>query len=339
MKVTLIGLPQAGQQQLFCLLTGIPLDIVLQKPTEAHLGICEVRDTRITTLQVRYHPQKTTYAKIEFLLLPDLNLQSAQKDQLINQLKNADEICLTVKQQGAAAEIQNFISELIIFDLMLIEKRLQTIEKEKSKTADTQKEKDLLERCKNALDQEKLLSTLLFDAEQKKALRTYQFFTLKPMVIVINVPEDKINDQAAAAQIKAKYNLPAIQVSAELEEEISRLAESEKTEFMHALGIAEPAINKMTRVVFEGLGLISFFTVGEDEVRAWPIPKGSLAPEAGGIIHSDIAKGFIRAEMMKYTDLIEAGSENKLKETGRFYLKGKDYVVEDGDILSFRFNV
>jgi ribosome-binding ATPase YchF (GTP1/OBG family) len=95
----------------------------------------------------------------------------------------------------------------------------------------------------------------------------------------------------------------------------------------------------MTRVVFEGLGLISFFTVGEDEVRAWPIPKGSLAPEAGGIIHSDIAKGFIRAEMMKYTDLIEAGSENKLKETGRFYLKGKDYVVEDGDILSFRFNV
>ncbi|MFA5875843.1 MAG: DUF933 domain-containing protein [Candidatus Margulisiibacteriota bacterium] len=339
MKVTLIGLPQAGQQQLFCLLTGISLDNVLQKPTEPHLGICEVKDPRITRLQTMYHPQKTTYAKIEFLLLPDLNFQSQQKDLLINQLKNADEICLVVKQQDAVAEIQNFISELIIFDLMLIEKRLQTIEKEKFKKADPQKEKDLLEKCKNALDQEKLLSALPFDNEQKKALRAYQFFTLKPMAIVINVPEDKINDQSQSSQIKAKYNLPAIQVSAELEEEISRLEESEKTEFMRELGIEEPAIHKMTRVVFEGLGLISFFTVGEDEVRAWPIPKGSLAPEAGSTIHTDIAKGFIRAEMMKYTDLIEAGAENKLKETGRFYLKGKDYVVEDGDILSFRFNV
>lgn len=338
MKIVILGLPQAGQQELFSLLTRIPLDTVKQKPMDIQLGICEVKDPRVTKLIEMYSPAKRTYARIEYSLLPDFNLIGPSKDLIFNQLKNSDEICWVARFETAQDDIASFISELIIFDLMAVEKRLENIAKDqRRKFLDVRaKEEDLMKLCKAQLDAEKPLSKLQFTSDQIIALKTYQFLTLKPLFFVINVPDDKINDASISRSISDKFSYPCIQVSAGLEEEISRLDEADRPTFMKEMGIKESALDKMNQMAFFELGLISFFTVGTDEVRAWPVRKGALAPEAGSVIHSDIERGFVRAEMFKYDDLIAAGSEAKLKELGKYYLKGKDYLVQDGDILSFR---
>jgi len=340
MRVTLLGLPQAGQQLIFSLLTGVPLESIIQKPLEAHIGISLVRDPRVTALKNIFNPKKTTFARIEFLLLPDFDLRGSQKELLVSEMKNADEFCFVVRTAEAAAEIAAFLSELIVYDLMLVEKRLENIEKERRRKVSPQQDKEieLLKKINAALEQEKLLSTQEFAPNQLKDLRAYQLLTLKPIVIVLNAIENELSDRQLVQTVKQKFNLPTIQLCAEIESEISRLEAGEQSDFMQALGVDEPALDKISRLTFEGLGLISFFTVGEDEVRAWPIRRESKAQEAGGAIHSDIEKGFVRSELMKYDDFMAAGSEEKLKEQGKFYLKGRDYIVEDGDILSFRFS-
>ena len=341
MKITIIGLAQAGQQELFSLLTGVALENIKERPMEVLQGICEVKDSRITKLSEMYKPKKTTYARIEYLLIPDFNLTGPTKDIIFKELKNADEICWISRADTAEKDVKHVISELIVFDMMLVEKRLETIAKDQRKKFSDQKEKEkeLMELCRKQLEGERPLSELKVTGDQASAIATYQFFTMKPIFIVVNVPEDKINDASIAKKISEHTSYPSIQLCAEIEQEIGRLEEKDRTEFMGELGIAEPAIHKMTMIAYAELGLISFFTVGEDEVRAWTIRKGAAAPEAGKAIHSDIEKGFVRAEMFKYGDLIGAGSEAKLKELGKFYLKGRDYIVEDGDILNFRFNV
>lgn len=338
MKIVILGSPQAGQQQLFSLLTGIPMETIQLKPLDVQPGICEVRDPRITTLSAMYKPKKTTYARIEYILLPDFTVQGPTKELIFNQLKNADEICWVAR---AEADIEHFISELVIYDLMLAEKRIENIDRiQKSRFSEQNvKEKELMLLCKDQLDQGKPLQFMRFSDEQLKAIKTYQFFTMKPLILVINIPEDKIKDRTIATKIAEKLSFPCIQVSAELEAEIAQLNAADRDAFMKEMGIEESALEKMSRLAFAGLGLISFFTVGEDEVRAWPVRKGAAAAEAGSVIHSDIEKGFVRAELMKYDELIAAGSETKLKEQGKFNLKGRGYIVEDGDILSFRFNV
>ncbi len=338
MKVTLVGLPQAGQQQLFSILTGLALDTIQQKPLEIQQGICQVRDGRVTALKDLFNPKKTTYARIEYLLMPDFNLQGPAKAAILTQLKNADELCYIARAATAAEAVNDFLAELVINDLLLVDKRLETIARDKKNKASDQltKEKKLMELCKKQLEEEKPLQKFEFDEEQRKILRAYQFLTLKPLILAVNVPEDKINDGSIVQDLAHGLPYPCVQLSVELEQEISNLDEADGQAFMKEMGIEESAVDKMTRLAFAGLGLISFFTVGEDEVRAWPVRQGALAPEAGSVIHSDIARGFVRAEMCKYADLIAAGSEVKLKEQGKYHLKGKDYKVEDGDILSFR---
>jgi len=328
MKTAIIGSPQAGQQELFCLLTQIGLETVRQKPLEVHLGICEVKDPRIDQLTKIFNPKKITYARIEYMLLPGFD----QK-----QLKNADEICWVASLENTQADIANFLSEMIIADMMLAEKRLENIARDQKKKFDQQreKEKQLMELCKKQLDQEKPLNLLSLSEDQAKEIKTYQFLTMKPIIIVLNVPEDKINDPGLTENII----YPNVRLSIGLESEISQLDAADRAAFMREMGISQPAVEKMSLMAYEGLGLISFFTVGEDEVRAWTIKKGIDAQEAGGAIHSDIAKGFVRAEMCRYEDLLAAGSEAKLKEQGKYHLKGRDYIVQDGDVLNFRFNV
>ncbi|MFH1618039.1 MAG: DUF933 domain-containing protein [Candidatus Margulisiibacteriota bacterium] len=341
MKIVLTGMPQAGSQQLFSLLTGISSDQVIQKPMEAHLGICEVKDPRIVKLTGMYQPTKTTFTKIEYTLLPDFLLSGPSKNLILGELKNADEICFIANSATASEDVGNFCSELILNDLILVEKRLETLAKDQKKKFQQQKEVDkvLMEKIKPYLEASKVPDMGQFSEEEKKLLRTYQLLTLKPSFIIINTPEDKLLDTSVIDEISHNFNLPAIALNILLEEELLALPDNDRREYMQEIGIEEPAINKMTRIVYEELGMISFFTVGEDEVRAWPIRKGSTAAEAGGVIHSDIAKGFVRAEHMTYTDLVELGSEARVKEAGKFSLKGRDYIVEDGDVMSFRFNV
>jgi len=338
MRITILGSPQAGQQQLFSLLTGIPLGAIQARPLEAQPGISEVRDPRVSWLSSLYKPKQTTCARIEYLLLPDYTTQGPTKNLIFKELKNADELCYVAR---TIEEVLGFVSELIIYDLMLAEKRMENIEKDQRRkfSEKNEKEKEFMQLIKDQLDQEKPLKSISFTGEQAKMAGTYQFLTLKPLILAINVPEDKIADRSLSQKISAELTLPCIQLNAELESEIGQLQPEDRASFMKEMGIEQPALDQMAKLAYAGLGLISFFTVGEDEVRAWTVKRGAAAPEAGSVIHSDIEKGFVKAELMKYEDLVQAGSEEKLKAEGKFYLKGRDYVVEDGDILNFRFNV
>ncbi|MEJ2744644.1 MAG: DUF933 domain-containing protein [bacterium] len=308
MKVAILGQPQAGQVELFCLLTG---------------------------------PDRIVPAKIEFLLLPDFVPSGPAHSTVINEMKNADAFCWVAKAEQADADVKTFIAELIITDLLLVEKRIENIAKAIKTKADDSREKEmrLMEACKAHLEKEQPLASFPFAEEQRKDIRAYQFVTETPLVIVLNIDDKLPADETIAARVRERFHRPCIQICIGLEEEILRLEEGDRAPFMKEMGISEAAIDRMTRLVFESLNLISFFTVGDKEVRAWPIRKGSSALEAAGTIHSDLARGFIRAEMMKYADLMAAGSTSILKEQGRVYLKGKEYVVEDGDILTIHFNV
>lgn len=341
MKVILIGLPQAGSQPLFSLLTGVPEEQVLQKPLEALQGICEVRDPRIVKLKELFNPKKTTFARIEYTLLPDLATSGPAKTLIFNELKNADELCFIVTEEQALEELNQFFSELIIADFMLVEKRLETIARDQRKKFQETREKEklLMEKIKATLDNSQPLAPANFNEEELKTLRAYQFLTLKPCFVSLNLSGDKLANPELMEKIAATYHLPAVALNIKLESELLALPAADRQEYMKEIGLTEPAIDRMTQMVFTGLGLFSFFTVGEDEVRAWPVRRGASAAEAGGVIHSDIEKGFVRAEHMRYEELLALGSEAKVKEAGKFSLKGRDYLVEDGDVLSFRFNV
>jgi ribosome-binding ATPase len=341
MKVAILGQPQAGQVQLFTLLTAVSPETIGQKPLEAHPGVCAVRDPRLNVLATMYSPEKVVPAKIEFLLLPDFILEGPAKTVIMKGLRDADAICWVSRDENAEAEVGAFFSELVIADLILVETRLENIAKalKKKPTSALEKELKLIETCRDHLEKEMPLARIPFTDEQRKDLSSYQFLTLIPIIVALNVQEDHLSDDTVSARVRNRFPLPCIQLCVTLEEEISRLEEKERGEFMAAMGIAEPALDRMTRLIFDSLGYISFFTVGDDEVRAWPLRKGSSALEAAGAIHSDLARGFIRAEMMTYNDLAAAGTERVLKEQGKIYLKGKEYVVEDGDILSIRFSV
>jgi len=235
-------------------------------------------------------------------------------------------------------------SELIISDLILVEKRLERIDKElKSGATPAQKrEKEILIEMKTMLDQNLPLIKMTLNADDQKIMATYQFLTRRPMIIVLNVDEGKLGDDSLVNQVQTKYQdyqVQVMQVSAKIEAELASLSPEEAEAFLNDLNIKESALNQLGRLYFEALGLISFFTVGSDEVHAWTTKRDSTAPEAAGAIHSDLQRGFIRAEIMQCEELIALGSEAKVKEQGKLYLKGKDYIIEDGNIMHVRFNV
>ncbi|MCX6357468.1 MAG: DUF933 domain-containing protein [Candidatus Aureabacteria bacterium] len=341
MKVAILGHSFAGQQQLFSILSGIPLESVRQKPLEAQPGVCAVRDPRVARLVPLYNPEKTVYATIDYTLLPDFDAEGPAKRLIFEELKKVDELCWVTRAGDAENDMRRFFAELIIADLLLVEKRLEDIAKnQKKKFSDArEKEQSLMELCRRPLEAEHCLARHAFTDAQRRELRAYQFLTLKPVITVINCAEGHTADAPELARLRDLSGIPAIRMNADLEEEISRLPEDERGEFMHGMGIEEPAVDRMTRIAFESLGYITFFTVGEDEVRAWAVRKNSPAVEAAEAVHTDIARGFIRVEVIKYADLVAAGSEAGVKEQGKWYLKGKEYVVEDGDVLCFRFSV
>lgn len=357
MKIGLIGLPQVGKKTLFELLTN-------HKPTENEVasnkpikGVAEIRDPRFDKLVEMYKPKKEVRARIDIECLPKLEKDSISKGDIFNDIEDLDAICHVVRAfkddsiyhiDGSVhpgRDIDFINSELILNDLIFIEKRYERIDKKAKVTKDEAalKEKEILEKLKAQLDKTLPLRLLDLNQEEKKFLASYPFITRKEMVLALNVSEDDLKDHSLIQKFEKDYGclrINMMQVSAKVEAEIAKLeSDKEKKEFLDALGIEEPAINLLTRLCIKTLNLISFFTVGQDEVRQWTVRAGSSAPEAAGAIHTDLQKGFIRAEVMKYADLAAAGSEEKLKEAGKFYLKGKEYIVEDGDIMNIRFNV
>lgn len=357
MKIGIIGLPQVGKKTLFELLTNhkpSEKEIVSGKPIK---GIAEIRDPRYDKLVSMYKPKKEVKARIEIETLPRIEKDTIAKGDIFTDINELDAVCHVVRafrddsvyhvdgSVDAKRDIDFVNSELILHDLIFIEKRTERLDQKIKQTKEEAsiKEKEVLVRLKSHLDKTLPLRLLSLNADEKKLISSYPFVTLKEMIVVLNVSEDGLKDTSLAKALEkelAPLKIDVMQVSAKVESEVASLeSEDEKKEFLDSLGIGEPAINLLTRVCSKALNLISFFTVGQDEVRQWLIRKGSSAPEAAGAIHSDLQKGFIRAEVMKYGDLISYGSEEKLKTAGKQYLKGKDYTVEDGDIVNIRFNV
>ena len=357
MKIGIIGLPQTGKKTLFEILTN-------RKPTEHEItqkepikGIVEVRDPRFDMLAKTYKPKKEVRARIEIEMLPKLEKDTIAEGDVFTDINELDAICHVVRTfkdesiyhvEGSVdpkRDIDSVNSELILHDLVFIEKRMENIEKKakRLKEESAEKEKALLVKMKAHLEKELPLRLIDLTAREIKIISSYPFITRKTVIVVLNISEEDLNNTALIEQMKRDYQAMAIdimQISAKVESEIIKLESPEEREqFLKELGIKEPARDALSRLCIKALNLISFFTVGPDEVRQWTTRAGSRAPEAAGVIHTDLEKGFIRAEVIKYSDFAVYGSEAKVKEAGNLYVKGKDYIVEDGDMLDIRFNV
>ncbi len=355
MQVGLIGLPQAGKKTLFRLLTKVDAAALPPSKSGAVPGVCPVRDPRMERLATLYHPEKVTPATIQYLLMPDLTKESENNQALFKALTSVDVLAAVVRAftdeavfhlEGSVdsrRDAEAIQAELLLNDLLFIEKRLERLAKEQARRGPIGvQEQTLLTKLQAHLNDNRPLRTLPLDAQEQKLLSGAPLLTRKALLVILNVDEGQLTDQRLVQELSARVgqDVHVAHVSAKLEEELAQLDDpAERDVFLKDLGIAESAIDRLTRVSYEALGLISYFTVGADEVRAWTVRKGACAPEAGGVIHSDIERGFIRAEHMGYEDLIRLGSEPAVASAGKASLKGKEYVVQDGDILNFRFNV
>ena len=358
MKVALIGLPNAGRTTIFNAVTGQKLETpIYSTPSEApHPGIVKVPDSRVEKLSEVYAPRKAAYATIEYLDVPGIARGDAKHNRKIFDLiKDADAIVHVVRafQDPAVVhplgstdpirDIEALELELIFGDLELIEKRLERIEegKKRGKKPD-EAERKLLFKCRDSLMQEIPLRKVGFTVEELKSMRALQFLSTVPEVILLNVVEEYLQDDASAerlSELAGRFTMPLLMLCGKIEMEISQLPREDITQFLDELGIAEPASQKLIHTCYRVLGLISFLTIGDDEVRAWPIRKGTHALQAAGKVHSDIERGFIRAEVISFDEFIAAGSMHAARDQGRLRLEGKSYEVKDGDIIHFRFNV
>jgi GTP-binding protein YchF len=357
MKIGLVGLPKSGKTTLFNLLTGS--SVATSKydggRAELHTGVARVPDPRVDRLTGLFKPKKTTYATFEVVDLA--GIEKGERSALdAKEFRNADALlhvvrAFTDEARGAAdprRDILDLEMELILADLDVVERRLERLEvsiKKQRKEAEV-KEQEVLARLKTALEGETALRAVALTPDDARLLRGFTFLSQKPILHLVNVEEkaiaegERVTERYGLGEIAGRPHTRVGWVSAVIEAEIAALEGAEQQAFLTDLGLAEPAINRVLRECFALLGLVSFFTVGEDEVRAWPIPSGTRAQDAAGAVHSDIARGFIRAEVNGYDELIAAeGSFETLKKAGRLRLEGKDYVVEDGEICHFRFNV
>jgi GTP-binding protein YchF len=350
MKVALIGLPQCGKTTLFATLTGT--DASRQKGS-FQIGTVKVPDGRVDKLSEMYKPKKTTYATIEVVEAHQAEKVGKHGSSLdsafLNLVKPMDAFLLVVRafdEEGLCdpkADVESVVAEMLLADLMVIENRLDraAADLKKGKPSATADEVEALEKCKALLDQDLPLRA---DAALAAlpVLRNYAFLTARPLLVVVNAGEGDAGADSAA--VMARYGLPvqglpSFVCCAQIEEEIQGMPEADRPAFREAMGIQEPVLDVVVRQVYAALGLISFLTSGEDEVRAWTIKNGTLAPRAAGAVHSDIEKGFIRAEIIGYDDFVTLGSEAAARRAGRYRLEGKEYAVQDGDIVHFRFNV
>lgn len=357
MKIGIIGLPQTGKKTLFSLLVGPAALAGGGDARAATLGVADVQDSRFERLIALYKPKKQVRARLDVTLLPAIEEKSLSESDAQRDLGDVDAFCHVVRvfedesvyhiwgSPDPAREVEFMHGEMVLHDLVFIEKRLERIEKglKKGKDDRAEKEKALLARFLETLEKDVPLRKLEVSAEDDSLIASYPFLTRKTCIVALNVADDAIGDTTLRDQLAKRFEhlgIAFVQIAVRAESEIAGLESAEeRAAFMQDMGIAEPALPLLTSRCIDALGLQSFFTVGEDEVRQWFVRRGALAPEAAGAIHSDLQRGFIRAEVMKYDDLISAGAEDKLKATGKYYLKGKDYTVDDGDILTIRFNV
>jgi hypothetical protein len=359
MRVALIGLSNAGKTTVFNALTGLNADTTIY-PTvsgEPNTGIVKVPDSDIDTLSDIYRPKKTTYATIEYLDCIGLTKgDQKQNRKVLDLIKDSDTVVHIVRAFydesvihpletiNPARDVETLEIELVFADLALVETRLERMEegKKRGKKPD-ESEKKLLLKCREYLMQETPLRDVEFTSDERKAMRPLQFLSTIPKVIVLNTGEmghDAEYAKTLHESLLSRYPKSQIlSLCGKIEMEISQLPDNEREPFLRELGIEVPASDRLIRTCYQLLGLISFITVGEDEVRAWTVRQSTNAVTAACRIHSDIGRGFIRAEVISYKDFIESGTMQTAREKGLLRLEGKTYEVQDGDIINFRFNV
>ena len=361
MKTAIIGLANSGKTTIFNALTGLNLEVT-SYPTlaaEPHTGMVKVPDLRLDRLTAIFRPKKTTHATVEYVDYLGLTKGDMEQNRKVfDFIKDADAIVHVVRcfedetvvhplgNVNSARDAETVALEMIYGDLELVEKRLARMEEgaKKGRKPD-QAEQKLLLRLKGELEQETPLRDLDFTEEEQKLMRSMQFMSLKPHLVVLNVAEGEMGSDrtgALTSEIQGIFTgrqVSVLSLCGKIEMEIAQLPAGEAALFLEDLGIAEPALNKLIHLSYDLLGFISFLTAGEDEVRAWTVRKGTAAQQAAGKIHSDIERGFIRAETVGYDDFIAHGSMAAARDKGLVRLEGKTYPVKDGDIINFRFNV
>ena len=335
MKVGLVGFAGGGKSTVFAALSGVD-----PSAGKGGLGTIRVPDERVDRLSALCHPRKTTYAEVVFQDFAAGSFGSSSiSAAVLGHMRNLDVLAEVVGCYGTEgmealqAKAAAFHAELLLADQAVIEKRLDRLTREKGDPL----ERATLERCLATLEQDRELRELDLDAQQTALLSPYKFLTLKPRLVLANTGEDQVG--VAATSSAGAAVIPVVVMSAPIEWEISRLEAAERREFLADLGLEYAAGERFVRACYALLDLIVFLTAGEDEVRAWPLRRGSCALEAAGKIHSDIARGFIRAEIIAFDDYIEFGGEAGCRHAGRARVEGKDYIMADGDIAHFRFNV
>ena len=358
MRIGLFGFPKTGKSSLFSLLTGASAAPAGGRDA-VQLGIAKVPDARLDRLTAMHKPKKTTPATVEYMDLAAIEKGEAAEALPLEQLRTVDALAHVVRAfrdesiphvEGtidAGRDASTMETELILADHTIAERRLEKLELAVKKTGKDEDKKDLetLRKCLAALEKEVPLRSLTFSDEEIKRLRGFTFLSLKPLLVVVNADESdasKLNAGAAAfglGEFAGRPNTEVVALSAKIEAEISQLDRADADAFRAELGIASPALDRMIRASYHLLGSLSFFTAGEDECRAWTIRRGTKARQAAGAIHSDIEKGFIRAELCAFEALVSAGSWAACRDRGTLRLEGKDYAMQDGDVVNFRFNV
>ena len=358
MQIGIVGLPQSGKSTLFQTITKTHIDPESLAKAESHQAIIKVYDERLDRLTDIFKPKKKVNATIEAIDVVGLQEGDSGSTQFtgnfLSKVRTNDALIHVVRlfssdvvphpdgSVNMMRDISAFETEFILSDMSVIEKRIENIKKQIQKTQDENLKRELpvLEKCNLLLQEEKSLRDADLNDDEIKILKTYQLLSVKPMLIALNLDETQIRSaddhlSELNKNISGK-NTKALAFFGKIEQEMSELPESEAEIFMSEYGIKESALNNIIREAYDLLGLQSFFTVGEDECRAWTIKKGMSAQEAAGEIHSDFYKKFIRAEVVGYVDFIEQGSFSKAKEAGKWRLEGKEYTVKDGDIISVR---
>ena len=357
MQVALVGLIQSGKSSLFSAVAEGHVHSDAGLAHHVDKAVVKVPDSRLEKLSEIFKPKKTTPATIEFLDLPGLSFidepgrhdarrtvaNARQADMLVIVLRNfeSDSVALYRDRIDPQKDLDELKSELFLADLESVANRIEKLEKAANKPTKTQQqdkhELELMRRYSETLENIQPLSTVIESPEEEKFVRSFGFLTMKPILIVLNVNEDKIDQPADITAEQAGGDV--LVLSASLEAELAALDSEERGAFLEDMGIKEIVRDRLIRICYRSVNLISFLTVGADEVRAWTIPADCPAVEAAGAVHSDIQRGFIRAETVQYDDFIAAGDMKAAKAAGKVRLEGKTYAVKDGDIINFRFNV
>lgn len=353
MKTAIIGLPMVGKTSLFTILTGVAQETRIGS-TAARAGVTKVPDPRLEELAKIFEPPKITYATVEYLDVPAISKETLRDPGYVASLRVVDAFAHVLRvfedpsvphEHGAIDPLRDFEDvemELILSDLVVVEKRLERVEKDRKKlrSPELDKEFELLTRCKELLEANTPLRNLAIDASEEKLIRGFMFLSQKPMLCVLNLgEEDAARLHEREAEFSALASRPRTGVTAvcgKIEAELSQLPPEDAAEYLQSYGLKESGLQRLISATYRLLGLMSFLTAGETEVRAWTIPIDSTAVKAAGAIHSDFEKKFIRAEVVNWKNLIDLGGYPGVREKGLLRLEGKEYIVKDGDVMVIR---